>query len=64
MIKHHVILFGENSIIIGEAANEAEARAYFSEVWNVDFYDAEDGPKICNYEADGCGCFIIDGERN
>lgn len=62
MTKHHVIRYGEKSEIIGEAATEAEARALFSEVWNVDFYDDEDGPRVAHYAPDGRGCFIVDGE--
>ncbi|SEO39350.1 hypothetical protein SAMN04489859_10893 [Paracoccus alcaliphilus] len=34
----------------------------FATVHNVDFYDAEDGPGVQGYEADGNGVWIIDGE--
>lgn len=60
-IQHHVAVFGGE--IIGQAANEAEARALFAEVHNIDFYDAEDGPRVQGYEADGRGVWIVDGER-
>lgn len=61
MTKHHVISYGEKSEIIGEAATENEARALFADVWNIDFYDAEDGPRVARYEPNGQGCFIVDG---
>ena len=59
---HHVVLWGEAGEIVGEASTEAEARALFTTVYNVDFYDAEDGPAVAHYPADGRGCFIIDGD--
>lgn len=62
MMKHHVIRFGEDNKIVGEATNEAEARALFTTVHNVDFYNAEEGPRVCHYEMDGKGCFVVDGE--
>lgn len=61
MIKHYVIRFGEDNKIVGEATTETEACALFTTVHSVDFYDAEDGPRVCHYEANGRGCFIVDG---
>lgn len=61
-MTHHVALFGGE--IIGEAATKAEAVAVtgFKTIHNVDFYDAEDGPRVQGYEADGKGVWIVDGE--
>ena len=61
MQKHHVVRYGEGGGIIGEARTKDEARALFSTVHNIDFYDAEDGPRVAGYEPDGRGCFIVDG---
>jgi len=60
MTKHHVALFGGD--IIGTAETEAEALALTgaNEAHNIDFYDAEDGPGVQGYEADGMGVWIID----
>ena len=59
---NYVALFGGE--IIGEAATKAEAIALtgFTTIHNIDFYDAEDGPRVQGYEADGKGVWIIDGE--
>lgn len=58
---HYVALFGGE--IIGEAATEAEAIALaspYGDPYNIDFYDAEDGPRVQGYDADGKGVWIID----
>lgn len=60
-MTHHVAIFGGG--IIGEAETEAEAIALASpngQPFNVDFYDAEDGPTVQGYEPDGKGVWIID----
>lgn len=49
--------------IIGEAASEREALVLFEAgAVIVGYYDAEDGPGVQGYEADGRGVWIIDGE--
>ena len=64
---HHVATF--DGSIIGEAATKAEALQVCrdngltvireSNGGNVDFYDAEDGPGVQGYEADGKGVWIV-----
>lgn len=57
---HHVALW--NGPIVGEAATLEEAMKIVGakEAHIVDFYDAEDGPRVQGYEPDGKGVWIID----
>lgn len=67
---HHVAIW--NGSIVGEASTKEEAIAVVQRAGhhvvqekdggNIDFYDAEDGPKIQGYEADGKGVWIITTE--
>ena len=61
-IKNHVALYGFQGVI-GEAETLEEAIRIASERGcdgsHVDFYDAEDGPRVQGYEADGKGVWII-----
>lgn len=64
---HHVATF--NGSIIGEASSKTAAirvcrEAGFSVIsesngGNIDFYDAEDGPRVQGYEPDGKGVWIV-----
>lgn len=57
---HHVALW--NGPIVGEAETVEKALALIgaSLAYNIDFYDAEDGPGVHGYEPDGKGVWIID----
>jgi len=71
-MNHHVAIHGGS--IIGEASSKQEAIQLCEDAGyaiypednggQIDFYDAEDGPCVAQYEPDGKGVWIIAAEKD